>query len=139
MAFRQGSVDHEKVEAPELGITERARAQLDLILANDYTLEDRVLRVAINGKGCDGFHYAVYFDQLKKDDLLCVTWNQKDLTFPVVADAFTAYYLQEATLDFYQNPLEDLEGFVVLNHNQENFKGKFWRAKPELTPPLEQN
>ena len=136
MAFQQGEVDSTKIDSPELGLTVRARQQLDLIWENDYTIQDKVLRLAIQGKGCDGFNYAVYFEHAKTGDIQCVAWNQKDLSFPIVSDSFTAYYLQEATLDFIQDPDQEIEGFVVINHNQDKFKGKFWRSKPDLTPPL---
>ena len=38
--------------------------------------------------------------------------------------------------DFVQDFEQDAEGFVIVNHAQGEFKGKFWRAAPEKTPPV---
>ena len=51
-------------------------------------------------------------------------------------DLFTAYYCQKITLDFLDDYENDQEGFKVVNHNQKEHHGKFWKEDLSKAPPL---
>lgn len=136
MTFKTNKIDRSGVTTPSILFSERAVQEWELILENDFTLEGKLLRIAIDGKECDGFTYAVGFDDKKSEDFeVCVDGT----SHKVIIDPFAAFYLQVATVDFIQDFTQDAEGFVVVNHSQRNFFGKFWRAHPELKPPLEES
>lgn len=134
MTINQIRIDKTKIQAPIVELTEFAISQLKLILENDYTLEGQYLRLMVATKGCDGFSYNVGFTKKMQDDFLVSPINAPDLK--VLVDPFAAYYTREMTVDYIQDFEENIEGFLVVNHHQKDFHGKFWRGKPELTPPL---
>lgn len=127
-------IDKSQVQVPIVEFTESAVAQLKLILENDYTLENKHLRLMVATKGCDGFSYHVGFTEKAEEDFLVSVMNAPELK--VLVDPFAAYYTREMTVDFVQDFDENVEGFLVVNHHQEDFHGKFWRGKPEMTPPM---
>ena len=135
MAFKQNKINKESVLPPVIMFTERALTQLKLIIDNDFTLAGKYFRVVVSGKGCEGFTYAAGFTDLQEDDFQVRIANTDDEIY-VVIDPFAAFYLQEASVDFIQDFNLDAEGFVITNHSQGDFKGKFWRANPEKTPPV---
>ena len=118
--------------------TERALSQLKLIIDNDFTLAGKYFRIVVSGKGCEGFTYAAGFTDLFDDDFLVRIANSNEEIF-VIVDPFAGFYLQEASVDFVQDFEQEAEGFVIVNHSQSEFKGKFWRAAPEKTPPLKKD
>jgi iron-sulfur cluster insertion protein len=129
-------VDKSKVKSPIVEFTPLASAQLELILSHDHTLENMWLRLVVSGKGCDGFDYSVGFTEYQEDDFqIAIQLNQDKQTF-VLIDPFTAFYLQHSKIDYVQDFINDEEGFVVKNIEQDEFKGKFWRTEQEKTPPL---
>lgn len=115
--------------------TERALKQLKLIIDNDFTLAGKYFRIVVSGKGCEGFTYAAGFTDLNHDDFHIRIANTDEEIY-VILDPFAAFYLQEASVDFVQDFKLDAEGFVIVNHAQSEFKGKFWRSAPEKAPPL---
>lgn len=135
MGFKQNKVNKELVTPPVIMFTERALSQLKLIIDNDFTLAGKYFRIVVSGKGCEGFTYAAGFTDLNADDFQVRIANSDEEIF-VVVDPFAAFYLQEASVDFVQDFDQDAEGFVIVNHAQGEFKGKFWRAAPEKTPPV---
>jgi iron-sulfur cluster insertion protein len=135
MGFKQNSVNKDLVQAPIIMFTERALSQLKLIIDNDFTLAGKYFRVVVSGKGCEGFTYAAGFTDVNEDDFQLRIANTDEEIY-VVVDPFAAFYLQEASVDFVQDFDLDAEGFVIVNHAQGEFKGKFWRAAPEKTPPI---
>lgn len=137
MAFQQNKINKEQVLPPVIMFTERAIEQLKLIIENDFTLAGKYFRIVVSGKGCEGFTYAAGFTDLQEDDFLIRIANSEEEIF-VVIDPFASFYLQEASVDFIQDFTKDAEGFVITNHSQSEFKGKFWRQSPEKTPPLAQ-
>ena len=125
------SVDIKKIKKPTVHLSSAAGDQLKLILANDYTIKDRKFRVFIKGKGCEGFTYDTIFDEMTQNDILISTGELE-----IILDPFSAFFLEEFGVDFIFDPINDLEGFVVANKNQDKFTGKFWtKGKVEL-PPL---
>ncbi len=135
MAFKQNHIDKKLVTPPTIYFTERAFAQLKIIIENDFTLAGKYFRVGISGKGCDGFTYSVMFTDLQVDDFLVGIQNQvTDLQ--ITMDPFAAFYLQESTVDFIQDFDLEAEGFVVTNHEQKNFQGKFFNKDNAKLPPI---
>lgn len=135
MGFKQNKVNKDLVTEPVIMFTERALAQLKLIIENDFTLAGKYFRIVVSGKGCEGFTYAAGFTDLNDDDFQVRIANTQEEIY-VVIDSFAAFYLQEASVDFVQDFEQDAEGFVIVNHSQSEFRGKFWRAAPEKTPPV---
>lgn len=135
MGFKQNKVNKDMVTAPVIMFTERALNQLKLIIENDFTLAGKYFRVVVSGKGCEGFTYAAGFTDLNEDDFQVRIANTDEEIF-IVIDPFAAFYLQEASVDFIQDFEQDAEGFVIVNHSQSEFKGKFWKQAPEKTPPV---
>ncbi|MGZ3788705.1 MAG: HesB/IscA family protein [Bacteriovorax sp.] len=135
MGFKQNTVNKDLVTPPVIMFTERALSQLKLIIENDFTLAGKYFRIVVSGKGCEGFTYAAGFTDLHDEDFQIRIANT-DEEFYVIVDPFAAFYLQEASVDFVQDFEQDAEGFVIVNHAQGEFKGKFWKANPSKTPPL---
>lgn len=127
-------IDSSQVTAPTVEFTEAALSQLKLILEHDHTLENKFMRLLVATKGCDGFSYDIGFTNKMQDDFLVPLLN--DSSIQVLMDPFAAYYTRELTVDFIQDFEENIEGFLVINHHQKEFHGKFWSGSPELTPPL---
>lgn len=130
-------VDKNSVPCPVVNITNDAGEQLQLILENDYTLEGQFLRLVITGKGCDGFTYSTGFTECKEDDFRISSSFGELEKIIVLMDPFTAFYLQESTLDYVRDYENNDEGFVITSHHQDNFKLKFWNADPDKTPKLQ--
>ncbi|MBP9682681.1 MAG: hypothetical protein KBD76_14860 [Bacteriovorax sp.] len=135
MGFKQNKVNKELVTPPVIMFTQRALSQLKLIIDNDFTLAGKYFRIVVSGKGCEGFTYAAGFTDFNEEDFLVRIANTDEEIY-VVVDPFAAFYLQEASVDFIQDFAIDAEGFVIVNHAQGEFKGKFWRADPTKAPPV---
>lgn len=135
MGFKQNKVNRDMVTPPVIMFTERALNQLKLIIENDFTLAGKYFRIIVSGKGCEGFTYAAGFTDLNEDDFQIRIANTEEEIY-VVIDPFAAFYLQEASVDFIQDFEQDAEGFVIVNHSQSEFRGKFWRQDPSKTPPV---
>lgn len=135
MGFTQNKVNKDFVQPPLIMFTKRALSQLKLIIDNDFTLAGKYFRIIISGKGCEGFTYAAGFTDLNEDDFQVKIANT-DEEINVIIDPFAAFYLQEVSVDFIADFSQDAEGFVIVNHLQDEFKGKFWRSAPEKTPPI---
>jgi iron-sulfur cluster insertion protein len=118
---------------PEIIISELALIQLKLILENDYTVTDKIPRISINGKVCEGFLYSFGLDKQHPDDFKVnlVDLNNKPLDIEVVLDPFCAYYLNNGIINFEQDFDTDREGFIVEHCSPDEFKGKFWKNSPE--------
>ena len=121
-----------------LKITQKAIDQISLILKNDFTLTGKFLRVQITGKECDGFTYSVGFHTIHKDDYKFACPQLGENKF-LIMDPFSSFYLQDFTLDFIQDYENDLEGFEVINHDQKEFHGKFWKKEPHKVPQLQKS
>lgn len=127
-------LDAKKIPLPNIILTQIAKDQLNLIIKNDFTLAGKYLRILVSGKGCDGFTYSIGFTDLVEEDLVVPVKNDQDLEF--ILDPFTAFYLQEAQVDYFQDFENNSEGFIVKNLKQNDFSGKFWKKAPEKVPPM---
>ncbi|MFG1499116.1 iron-sulfur cluster biosynthesis family protein [Halobacteriovorax sp. XZX-3] len=126
------NIDRSQVVLPQLTFTQVAQDQLNLMLENDFTLQGKYLRILISGKGCEGFKYSIGFHNLNDDDFLIPV---PCMDIEVIIDPFTAFYLGETLIDYQFNYINDEEGFVVTNKQQEEFQGKFWRKDKTKIPP----
>ncbi len=92
-------------------LTERAADKVRGLMADEPAGEADVLRIAIQGGGCNGFEYALGFDRgAQAGDL--------ELEFHgvrVVVDPFSAPYLQGSSIDFLEGLQES--GFKIENPN----------------------
>lgn len=129
------NIDRSQVTLPTLTFTEIARDQLNLMLENDFTLQGKYLRILISGKGCEGFKYSIGFHDLNADDFLVPV---SGMDIEVAIDPFTAFYLGDTEVDYQFNYINDEEGFVVTNKQQDDFQGKFWRKDKTKIPPKAQ-
>ena len=132
-------IDYKKIPLPSLEFTEEALRQMELILENDETIKDKVVRLLIDGKGCEGFRYGLGFTLPREDDLVVFPKGRSTqirASFSLSLDPFTAYYTKQGVVDFIQDFDRDLEGFVVTNVYQSQYSGKFWKKFPEKTPPM---
>lgn len=127
-------IDRDSVKIPKLTLTEEAKAQLKLMLLNDYTLEGKKFRIQISGKGCDGFTYSAGFTPPHQDDFKILVDDME-----ILVDLFSAFYLQETLVDYVFDFENGTEGFVISNQNQELYHGKFWKADESKIPPLINN
>jgi Fe-S cluster assembly iron-binding protein IscA len=118
-----------------LFVSDSAVRQIQLMQDNDYTLEGLSFRIKIGGKGCGGFTYDTGFSEQHPDDLVI------EKSFPlikfdlkVLIDPFTAFYTQQATLDYLLDSQNNEEGFVLTNSADGDHKGKFFKDESKLPP-----
>ncbi len=132
--MEQSSIDRAQILTPEITFSELALNQLKLIMENDFTLSGKYLRLLISGKGCDGFTYSSGFSDIEKDDFIVEVQNTGE-DMQVLVDPFAAFYLQKTSVDYLQDFENNREGFVISNHSQKQYSGKFWRKNDEKVPP----
>jgi iron-sulfur cluster insertion protein len=105
----------------DIQLTQAALTQLKLMLKQDFTLQDKFLRLSIKGKGCEGFTYSLQFTpQLESDVLLSISGQ-----VTLLMDDFTAQFVKSGLIDFIQSHQE--EGFLFQNHHEKLFHGKFFK------------
>ena len=133
-------IDRTQIKIPVINFSERALQELNLIIENDFTLAGKYFRLLVSGKGCDGFTYSAGFTDMTEDDFL-IEINNCDHNHPlfIIVDPFAAFYLSEVEVEFIQDPINELEGFVINNIHQKEFHGKFWREDMSKAPPLKEN
>jgi len=101
----------EQSETTVVTLTERAAEKVRGLMAGEPAGEAEVLRVAVQGGGCNGFEYALGFDRGAQA-------GDHELEFhgvTVVVDPFSAPYLQGSTVDFLEGLQES--GFKIDNPN----------------------
>jgi iron-sulfur cluster insertion protein len=119
----------------KLFVTDSAIRQIQLMLENDYTLEGLFFRIKIGGKGCGGFTYDTGFSELHSDDLMIKKdYPSIQLELVILMDPFTAFYTQEATLDYLLETQSNEEGFILTNAADGAHKGKFFKDQSKLPP-----
>jgi len=122
------------IDKVTIEITENAIRQICLIRENDYTLDNQVFRLKIDGKGCQGFDYAIGFADQHVDDLV-LNVQKPDHQASLHLDPFTAYYCSEGTIDYIQDFEHDTEGFHFENKNEKQYRGKFFKNESK-TPKM---
>lgn len=119
----------------QLMLTDSAVRQIQLMQDNDYTLEGLYFRIKIGGKGCGGFTYDTGFSEKHEDDLVIIkNYPLINCELTILIDPFTAFYTQEATLDYLLDTTSNEEGFVVTNAADGAHKGKFFKDETKLPP-----
>lgn len=119
----------------QLLITDSAVRQIQLMLENDFTLEGLSFRIKIGGKGCGGFTYDTGFSERHEDDLVIrKSYPLIGAELEILMDPFTAFYTQDATLDYLLDVTSNEEGFVVTNAHEGEHKGKFYKDETKLPP-----
>ena len=126
-------VEDIKLEDIKITITDTAKAEIALIKENDFTLEEnaRSFRLSIDGKGCNGFDYAMGFGIEDEKDFI---YTHNDVT--VRLDRFTAFYCKEGTIDYIKDYANNTEGFHFENGNQKNYRGKFFKDESKVPKNL---
>jgi iron-sulfur cluster assembly accessory protein len=89
-----------------VSLTERAATKIKQLMAEET--EVGVLRVAIQGGGCNGFEYALGFDASAQEGDHEITAHG----VPVVVDPYSAPYLSGTEIDF----VEGLQGGFAINN-----------------------
>ncbi|HXH30599.1 MAG TPA: hypothetical protein VNJ01_07285 [Bacteriovoracaceae bacterium] len=116
-------------------ITDSAVRQIQLMQDHDYTLGGLSFRIKIGGKGCGGFTYDTGFSEGHPDDLIVKqTFPLIGLELTILIDPFTAFYTQSFTLDYLLDLGNNEEGFVVINAQDGQHKGKFFKDTSKLPP-----
>ena len=114
-----------------LEITKNAFNQVELIKENDYTIENLVFRLSIDGKGCSGFEYALGFTEPNETDLeVIVSDGERSMT--IVIDKFAGYYCKSGVIDYILDIENDIEGFLFDNGNQKDYRGKFFKNESKV-------
>lgn len=119
----------------KLFVSDSAVRQIQLMQENDYTLEGLEFRIKIGGKGCGGFTYDTGFSERHVDDLVIEkSFPLINFDLKILIDPFTAFYTQEATLDYLLDSQNNTEGFVLTNAADGEHKGKFFKDESKLPP-----
>lgn len=119
----------------KLFVTDSAIRQIKLMQDHDYTLQGLEFRIKIGGKGCGGFTYDTGFSEKHQDDLV-IKQQVPLINFElrILMDPFTAFYTQEATLDYLLDTANNEEGFVITNAQEGAHRGKFFKDESKLPP-----
>ena len=79
-----------------------------------------------------------FFDEKKPNDIY-IEFNKPDFgneKIILLMDPFSAFYLSSFKVKYLFSPNEDIDGFTIINKNQEKQQGKFWVKKSGETPPM---
>ena len=85
----------------------------------------KMLRLYLDGKGCDGFYYGVTFDRPSKEDIRFVLDGGNGLE--LLVDKDTINYVEGSSIDWIDD--DRGQGFLVDNPNHKKFRGKFFKRK----------
>jgi iron-sulfur cluster assembly accessory protein len=103
-------------------LTNRAiEAALELQRDN-AEFQNCVLRLYIDGKGCDGFYYGVTFTSADEDDVSVL-----DQPITVVIDKKSLEYMRDSVVDWVDDTRG--KGFLVSNPHHIKFRGKFFKRQ----------
>ncbi len=117
----------------DIKFTQDAIDQLGIIIENDYTFENMIFRLKIDGKGCNGFDYALGFTEKFDGDINVIIPNTDDkLSYYI--DPFTAFYSKKGVVDFVQDIENDSQGFIFENDNEKQYRGKFFKDESKAPP-----
>ena len=91
-------------------VTENAQNAVRSFREQDQALQEKVLRISVEGGGCSGFQYGFTFSDRREDDSVVPCEG-----FEVVIDPMSQPYLEGCVVD-YQDGLQGA-GFTVSNPN----------------------
>lgn len=132
------SIDRSKISMPQIVISPEAMIQWQMMVENDPTIANKIFRIEINGKGCDGFKYFFGPHMAENDDFIVIPKDTEgqNLEFNLHLSPFCAYYLKDAFVDYQFDPSTEDEGFIVNNSDEKKFNGKFWLKDQSKLPPV---
>ena len=67
MSNEQINIQIDQISNPSIEISLQAQNQLSLMIEHEFKAQDVGLRLSIDGKGCDGFTYAIGFTKPTND------------------------------------------------------------------------
>jgi iron-sulfur cluster assembly protein len=97
-----------KLNSLPVSITEKALAELNLIIQSKNIPSEYGLRIGINGGGCGGVSYVIGFDKMKANDDV---FEFRGIT--VYMDKKHAMFLLDIIIDFEES--SENRGFVFNN------------------------
>lgn len=103
-------------------LSESAVSAVRQLICEDPAREGQVLRLWLEGKGCDGFYYGINFDRADESDLAFDTDGVR-----VVVDPDTLEFVDGSEITWVDD--ERGRGFLVNNPAHRKFRGKFYKRK----------
>lgn len=86
----------------------------------------KILRLYLDGKGCDGFYYGIAFDEALPEDH--VFHEELDgFALALHIDPDTLQFVEGSSISWIDD--ERGQGFLVDNPKQRQFRGKFYKKK----------
>lgn len=122
----------------KIKISKEALNQILLIKENDYTVEGLSFRIAIDGKGCQGFDYAIGFTEQKADDLEVYLTDEDNnkIDQKVLLDPLVHFYIKEGFIDYIFDHQNQVDGFVFENTDEKHYRGKFFKDESKTPKHL---
>ena len=126
-------------ERKSVVMTLKARSEAQKLQSMQSEFAGKVLRLYLEGKGCDGFYYGVTFDAVSTEDIQFDQGVDEggEAFVPVIVDPETMQFVEGAEIDWVDD--ERGRGFLVNNPEQKAYRGKFfkrdaWREKLKAPP-----
>ena len=86
---------HDDADAPLVGLSEKAAEKVKEIRGEENIEESYALRLKVQGGGCSGFSYDLYFDQPQETDR---PFEVKDVK--LICDEMSLMYLMGTEIDY---------------------------------------
>lgn len=93
-----------------ISLTDSAKEKISNILFDEGN-PNIFMRTFVKGGGCSGFQYGFTLDEEQNEDDFVIEAG----TFKVLVDAMSMQYLQEAVIDYKEEPMGS--SFVITNPN----------------------
>jgi len=93
-----------------ISLTDSAKEKISDILFDEGN-PNIFMRTFVKGGGCSGFQYGFTLDEEQNEDDFVIEAG----TFKVLVDAMSMQYLQEAVIDYKEEPMGS--SFVITNPN----------------------
>lgn len=113
-------------EKDTISLTPDALIETQKLSALPGHLDKEVLRVYLEGKGCDGFTYGVSFDNQSDNDLVFPQAGD-NYSIDLVCDPDSYNFLKGAVITFVDD--ERGRGYLVENPRHKRYRGKFYKKK----------
>lgn len=99
-----------------LTLTPKAQEKIQSFFAAEETAKGKSLRVMLKPSGCAGFEYSLGFDEKRDNDT-----ELPQTGFSVVIDANSLQFLNDATIDYSDDPMSS--GFKIKNPKEKSSCG----------------
>ncbi len=87
--------------------------------------QDAVLRLYLEGKGCDGFYYGVSFDSKTPEDQIFLQAGDDGQSVELAVDTESLKFVSGSQVIWVDD--ERGRGFLVENPRHKKFRGKFYK------------